>query len=400
MRDVIRANNDAAQRAVDFLRSSFSALPSEVRVVRAPYRICPLGAHVDHQFGPVAAHAIDHSIHLAYVPTDDGHVRLVSNEFPGHATVDIAASQSPTAGAWDNYARGAVRVLSQRGIVPPGMIGASIGGRSRSGLSSSAAIGVAYLIALTDCAGVELKAADLIRLDEAIETQFLGLKNGVLDPAAIVLARRGMLAEIDTRTCTSQLHEAPLHFQFIAFHSGIAKPLTPSNFNGRVYQSLSAAQLLSDAANLGLQAPRLGDVPYEVYVAHASELPSTERRRARHFYEEVARVREGVLAWQAGDRDRLGALMSDSARSSVENYECGTTPVRDLVELLNGADGVYGARFCGPGFRGCCVALVDGDAMRHVVEAVHHRYARRYPTLAEACWVLDCGNADGAGRVA
>ena len=29
-----------------------------------PYRICPIGAHVDHQYGPVTGLALDKGIHI------------------------------------------------------------------------------------------------------------------------------------------------------------------------------------------------------------------------------------------------------------------------------------------------------------------------------------------------
>ncbi len=392
------APGGAAEEAVALLCRTFDVPEREVRVIRAPYRICPLGAHVDHQYGPVAAKAIEHAIHLAYVPVESSEVRLVSDEFAGMAILDAGEPQKMRPGAWDNYARGAIAALAARGIQTGGMFGASVGGRSRSGLSSSAAVGIAYLLALADCAGETLSARDLVELDKVIETEFLGLKNGILDPAAIVFAERGKVAEIDTRACTARLHESPVPLSFIAFHSGLAEPLTPANFNSRVEESLQAAQRLSDLAGLGLTAPRLGDVPIEVYDVHAAELTPLEQRRARHYFEEAARVQAGVAAWQAGDALRLGELMRDSARSSMDNYEVGATPVRDLVELLNATSGVHGARFSGAGFRGCCIALVEQDAIADIVAAVHPAYGARHPQLAELCWVLDCGSADGAAR--
>ncbi len=392
------APSGSAEAAIALLCRTFDVSEREVRVIRAPYRICPLGAHVDHQYGTVVAKAIEHAIHLAYVPLETSEVRLVSDEFSGIANLDARAPQKMQPGAWDNYARGAIAALTARDIQPGGMLGASVGGRSRSGLSSSAAVGIAYLLALADGAGKTLSATDLVQLDKVIETEFLGLKNGILDPAAIVFAERGKVAEIDTRACTARLHESPEPLSFIAFHSGLAEPLTPANFNSRVEESLQAAQRLSEVAGLGLTAPRLGDVPAAVFDVHAAELTPLEQRRARHYFEEAARVQAGVGAWQAGDPARLGALMRDSARSSVENYEVGATPVRDLVDLLNATSGVYGARFSGAGFRGCCIALVERDAIADIVAEVHPAYGARHPQLAELSWVLDCGSADGAAR--
>ena len=68
------------------------------------------------------------------------------------------------------------------------------------------------------------------------------------------------------------------------------------------------------------------------------------------------------------------------------------------MELLNATSGVHGARFSGAGFRGCCIALVEQDAIADIVAAVHPAYGARHPQLAELCWVLDCGSADGAAR--
>jgi len=46
-----------------------SGLPEEaVSGVISPYRVCPIGAHVDHQYGPVLGMAIDVGTTLAFVP--------------------------------------------------------------------------------------------------------------------------------------------------------------------------------------------------------------------------------------------------------------------------------------------------------------------------------------------
>ena len=41
-------------------------------VAFCPYRVCPIGAHSDHQHGKVTGLAIDKGIRLTYTPTDDG----------------------------------------------------------------------------------------------------------------------------------------------------------------------------------------------------------------------------------------------------------------------------------------------------------------------------------------
>jgi galactokinase len=87
------------------------AAPERVRVVRSPYRVCPLGAHIDHQLGPVTAMAIDQSVFLAYAPSDSPFVRLGSLDFPG--TVEFTLDDVPgrRADDWGNFPRGAARAL-------------------------------------------------------------------------------------------------------------------------------------------------------------------------------------------------------------------------------------------------------------------------------------------------
>ena len=56
-----------------------------------PYRVCPLGAHIDHQHGQVNGLAINSGIHIAYSIKRNGVIELSSLEFPKRAQFHIAA---------------------------------------------------------------------------------------------------------------------------------------------------------------------------------------------------------------------------------------------------------------------------------------------------------------------
>ena len=126
------------------------------------------------------------------------------------------------------------------------------------------------------------------------------------------------------------------------------------------------------------------------------QLDGAPARRARHFFGETNRVERGIAAWDRGDLVEFGRLMSESGRSSIENYECGSPPLIDLYGLLTETDGVYGARFSGAGFRGCCIALVDAARADAAAVAVRERYAALHPQLATDAPVIICGSANGA----
>ena len=56
----------------------------------SPYRVCPLGAHVDHQHGLVTGFAIDKGVDLWFDVREDSKVILDSESFTGHVEFDIA----------------------------------------------------------------------------------------------------------------------------------------------------------------------------------------------------------------------------------------------------------------------------------------------------------------------
>jgi len=376
----------------------YAARPSEVRVVRSPYRICPLGAHIDHQRGLVTAMAVDRAVHVAYVPMA-GQVRLSSLDFPGEVAFSLPDVPSRRDGDWGNFARGAVCALQQRYPLRYGIQGVTAGRLDGGGLSSSAAIGVALLLALEDVNSLTITGQENIALDAAIENGYLGLRNGILDQAAILLSRRDQLTYLDCCTQQYQLIPAADRLEpwsvLIAF-SGLKQALVGTDYNRRVAECRAAAAGLLHAVGRSAAEPVLRNVEPDEYAAHAQALDGPLARRAEHYFSEMQRVRKGVACWRRGDLAGLGRLVSASGDSSIRNYECGCPPLVDLYEILLATDGVYGARFSGAGFRGCCVALVATGAAEQAATSVLDRYRERQPQLADAATTFVCRTDDGA----
>jgi galacturonokinase len=238
-----------------------------------------------------------------------------------------------------------------------------------------------------------------IELDRRVENEYLGLHNGILDQAAVLLSRRGRLTQIDCRTgrheSISAAPEAP-PFKILLAFSGLRTPLGETDYNRRVRECTEAAHALLEAAGRGNGRAVLGDVVPAEYAAFSDRLQGAPARRAAHYFSEVNRVTRGVTAWRQGDLAAFGALMTASGESSIRNYECGSPPLVDLYHTLVAMPGVYGARFSGAGFRGCCVALVEPDAVDDVARRVAADYARLYPALASSASAVVCETDDGA----
>lgn len=69
------------EQLIEKLKEKYG-VTKDIRAVRSPLRICPLGAHSDHQLGRVTGMALDSSVNLVYVPNDEGYVRIQSFDFP------------------------------------------------------------------------------------------------------------------------------------------------------------------------------------------------------------------------------------------------------------------------------------------------------------------------------
>jgi galacturonokinase len=219
-------------RTVETLRREvvdrFGVTPGLVRVVRAPYRVCPLGAHVDHQFGPATAMAIDRGVLLAYVPSPSPEVRLESLDFPGSVQFSLDDVPPRLADDWGNFPRGAALAQARHHRLERGIVGATAGKLHGGGVSSSAAVGVAFLLAFEDVNDLRVTPEENIELDRRIENDYLGLRNGILDPAAVLLSRRGHLTRIDCRTSAHELIAAPAsmpRFRILLAFSGLRREL-------------------------------------------------------------------------------------------------------------------------------------------------------------------------------
>jgi galactokinase len=383
------------------MQAVFGTNPADIRVVRSPYRICPLGAHVDHQQGEVSGLALDRGILLAFAPSRQPRVRMLSYNFPGRVELSYDNVMPARAGYWGNYVQGAVQALQQRNMLATGLDGVVLGELPTGGISSSAALGVACLLALEAVNGLDgISPAENIALDSYIENSYLGVDNGILDQSMILLGRAGCLTYLD---CRSREHRHvklggdPARLALLLCHSGVTASLIDTDYNRHVAECREAAALLLRRAGLPVpQAPVLRDVEPEVFSEIGSQLPPHLQRRAQHYFSEIARVRAGIELWRKGELTQLGRLVNESGYSSINSYGCGCPELISLYQILSATDGVYGARFSGAGYRGFCLALVDAEHSEAIHSAVREQYLRQYPERKQNFALFTCRSSSGA----
>ena len=128
---------------------------------------------------------------------------------------------------------------------------------------------------------------------------------------------------------------------------------------------------------------------------YKNRLPEPFRKRAEHFFSEFDRVQRGIEAWQKGELDTYGSLMFESGKSSIENYECACSELITLYTIMTKTDGIYGGRFAGAGFKGCCIALIDPAKQDDIIEKVTKEYLKEYPALEDKYSAHVCNTANG-----
>ena len=368
----------------------------------SPYRVCPLGAHVDHQHGLVTGFAFDMGVDLWFNPTEDGSVRLKSLTFDGDVEFDVTMPSQVKEGHWGDYARGAKYALKKRFDLKYGIEGVIKGSLPVGGLSSSAAVLTAYVMAFAKANNISLTKMEIIKIASQAEREYIGLSNGILDQSCIVLGEKDSLLFLDTDSEEYRLikkNPSMPEFEIAIIFSGLTRSLVSSDYNLRVSECKTAAWNMMAYMDMPLKTldkTFLRDVPKEIYEKTKGLMPARFARRAEHFYGEHKRVRMGVTAWETGNLELFGKLSFESCQSSIENYECGSEELIAIYNIMRNTKGVYGGRFSGAGFKGACVALVNPAMKDEIRERMTSEYLSQYPQYSSTFEIHFCKIDNGA----
>ena len=366
-----------------------------------PYRVCPIGAHSDHNLGKITGLAINKGIHIAYSAMQNGVVEMQSLQFPKRAQWHIDSVPAHKQEDWADYLRGATWALEKNHRLRVGICGVIEGSLPIGGLSSSAAVIIAFLKALCLVNGIVLNQQEIIDIAYDAELNYVGVNVGKLDQSCEVLSKKGHLLYLDTRDGQYELipqNPAMKPYKIAIFFSGLEHSLAGSKFNMRVDELRSGIYALQAFA--GMEYGKFKDamarnVPREVYEQYKDQLPAPWARRCEHWYTEFERVEQGAEAWRRGDIETYGRLSFQSGWSSIHNWESGAPEQIRLYEIMVRTDGIYGGRFSGAGFKGCCMALIDPAYEESIRRSVTEQYLKDFPEMTGKYDVFICESADG-----
>lgn len=356
----------------------------------APGRVNLIGEHTDYNQGWVFPAAIDHRTRVL-ARRSDHRSRIRSLQMQEVAEFQVEAPELGEAPRWSQFVRGIAWAASAHRGRPVSNVWALVDSDVPlgSGLSSSAALEMAFACLWNKMDGLGLNAQELAWLGPIASEKFTGVRCGVMDQWAAIAGRAGNAMLVDTRDLATTYVPFPKEWTLVVCHTGRKRELADSAYNRRREECEQAAALLGAAS--------LRDVaPLELESARA-KLPDVLFRRARHVVTENARCIEFGLALQARDGPTVGRLMTESHESLRSDYEVSSPELDLMAELCRLQAGCIGARMTGAGFGGACVAIFEVPRLVGLYKGIAAAYRERCG-LEASIWTCAPGAGAKSGR--
>jgi galactokinase len=363
----------------------------------APARVNLIGEHTDYTGGYVLPFAISFKTTAEVMPADEGY-RLTSTMFESERTMG-AGDRTAKIGEWSDYPVGVLRQLQARRIEPPPFTLKLSGNVPLgAGLSSSASVEVATAVALLALAGRELPAAEIARLCQRAENDYVGSPCGIMDQFVVTAGQADHALLLHTGKLTYELLPMNLgtmaNYCIVVANSEVRHSIADGDYGLR-RREVEAGQAVLVKAFPGVKD--LGEATL-AQLAHCEDaMPRASFLRCRHIIGENARVLEAKAALLSGDAARMGKLMTLAHASERDDFACSVAEIDFLVDKANELEGCLGSRLTGGGFGGCTVNLVHVDKAESFRAALMAAYFDAFGITGETYL---CRAVDGALQLA
>lgn len=351
-------------------RERFHAAPM---LFRSPGRINIIGEHTDYNEGFVLPAAIDKAAYVAISKRNDDNIQLVSLAFNETYTCKIAEVRPLK--SWTDYVLGVVDQLSKHGIAIGGFNLALDGDITiGAGLSSSAAVECSVLYALNELFALGLSKIQMVKMAQAAEHEFAGVKCGIMDQFASVFGKAAHAIQLDCRSLEYQY--VPLHMEgikIVLFNSNVSHSLASSEYNTRRQQCEQGVAWIKKYMP---EVQSLRDVSLEMLQEHVLPKDAVIYKRCKYVLEENLRLLAACDDLKKGDIAALGQKMFRTHEGLSKEYEVSCTELDWLVQNVRNEKDVLGARMMGGGFGGCSINLVKENAVDALVEKVSAQYTQ------------------------
>ncbi|MGX9460652.1 galactokinase [Shewanella sp. A14] len=378
--------SNPAQRATKLFVQTFGTKPDDL--YQAPGRVNIMGEHTDYNEGLALPAAINFHTVIAVKHRDDHLFRAVTTAFPGQIKQwQFGEEGSVAAGDdWSHYLKGVTAAMSQSGLHAKGLDLAIVGDVPLgAGLSSSAALEVAFGTAISYASQLHLSPLAIAQLAQRGESQFMQLDCGIMDQMISAMAEPDHALLIDCLELESEPVLLPEELSLIVIDVKQDRQHFIQQFEQRKRECNHITELL--------ELDSLRDLSLSQLALHKHRLSDEQFCRARHIITENQRTSHAARALQQHNISRFSQLMAQSQASMRDDFDIISPEIDTLVSMISMLIGDQG------GVRmsdGCVLALINHDLTDDVINLVENQYLKQ--TGIEATIYL-CSASGGAGRI-
>ncbi|HSE17944.1 MAG TPA: galactokinase family protein [Pyrinomonadaceae bacterium] len=366
---------------------------ADLIVARAPGRLDLMGGIADYSGSHVLEFPIAEATFVALQLSPKRELNIVTllDDEPHHSSfsmslsaldgpVEYEAARQFFTNSWAAYVAGVFLVLMrERNIsfesganilissrVPPG-----------KGVSSSAALEVAVMQAVTVAFDIEIDGRDKALLCQRVENLVVGAPCGVMDQMTSVFGERDRLLLLLCQPAElKRMITLPPQLMLWGIDSGIRHSVSGSDYGSVRAGAFMGTRIIAELKPDFSAGGYLANIsPAEFESEYVTRLPDAVRLPTAHPIYENVRVQRFVELLERNEGyDELGELMYESHRSytALGLNSAGTDLI---VELVRREAGLFGAKITGGGSGGTVAVL--GDERSHAaIQRVIASYAK------------------------
>ncbi|MEN3330308.1 MAG: hypothetical protein V7638_5115 [Acidobacteriota bacterium] len=366
---------------------------ADLIVSRAPGRLDVMGGIADYSGSHVLEFPIAEATFVALQPNDERQLNIVTllDDEPHHSlfTMSLSELDGPIeyetgrgifANSWVAYVAGVFLVLMRERNVSFES-GANILISSRvspgKGVSSSAALEVAVMQAVTEAFDIEVDGRDKALLCQKVENLVVGAPCGVMDQMTAVFGERDRLLFMLCQPAElKRMITLPPQLMLWGIDSGIRHSVGGADYGTVRAGALTGTRIIAESKPNFSEDGYLANIsPDEFEREYLDLLPERIRMPTAHPIYENVRVQRFVELLERNEGyEELGELMYEAHRSYTA-LGLGSTGTDLIVDLVRKEAGLFGAKITGGGSGGT-VAVLGDQTSRAAVERLVASYAR------------------------
>jgi galactokinase len=345
-------------------------------LVRSPGRVNLIGEHTDYNLGYVLPAAITKVIYFAIAPRTDRTCTVSALDMNDEYQFSLDDLQFTQKG-WPNYLMGVVdQFMKARyrirgfncvfgGDIPIG-----------AGLSSSAALEAGLAFALNTLFDLRIEDLSLVKLAQAAENEFVGVRCGIMDQYVNIFGELGNVLRIDCRSLDYKYY--PFHhpnISIVLFDTRVSHSLASSEYNRRREECSEGVDSIKQCYP---QVTHLRDVSLDMIEECKPKMEPVIYRRCKYVVEENDRVLKACKELEKGDLKAFGAFMNQTHEGLKRDYEVSCKELDFLKTLVEDKPQVYGSRMMGGGFGGCTINLIENGGIEEIGIYAAKKYKQEF----------------------